>query len=219
MSIFHSIYNKIHAFLLKYLVWVVLFLFLIRFQPVWQIIRKPFTELWSFIHIGSGYDSQAIGVIVSSILAIGTIYLAWIANQTAQNAKEISKLALESERPILKLTSAKDESKPDSTDIVLKIENVGKSDACLQKIRFITIKTTIEREYSTNISYGVDPLDIIFENTEETIAVVVKYKNMLTNKTYIQSGEIREGNLGKVYQAGTSYSSPISTSDNSWMLI
>lgn len=160
-----------------------------RVQSFWNIVRTPFAEMWLFIHKDSNYDSQAIGVIISSILAIGTIYLAWIANQTAKNAEQISKLALESERPKIQMSMRNNS---------ILLSNTGNFDAInitvLIKLADEKIKTLYD---NLAISSGVESYELPirdFEDKNCKASVIIIYTNsVLQNQNYLLAYNVNEG--------------------------
>lgn len=186
MPKFNIIYERINEYLKRNLVWIVLFFFLMSIQNIWSFVKASLEGIRQFTHKNEIYDSQAIGVIVSSILAIGTIYLAITASKTAQNAKEISQKALESSRPILEIPKKGDKQFLITPNKVFTIKNIGLAEAvnvkCVakgsdeDKIHLLDIKISF---IGVNNQIEIQGLDSNFQSC------ILFYENLISGKQYV----------------------------------
>lgn len=174
-----KLYSDLNNFLNRN---ISIFLFCLLLLNLDKIIKI----LNALVYKNDIYDSQGIGVIISTLLTIATVFLASIAFNASQKANEISLLALESERPEI---SMKIESSNDTGNIKkiisLVLINNEKIEAVnihiLYKPYKENIKLVLENGY---LSKGLSrKIDLMEDGGKGSF--IVFYSNPLTGKIYL----------------------------------
>lgn len=183
MSKFLSIYKSVNEKISQNIVWIILFIILIRIQGNWAIFRMPFIPFKEIL--STEYRTQGLNVFATSLLSILTISLAWIAYKASERANNISKLALESERPILNYYSSGGSGE-------FTIKNVGRSDA--NDIQIFAKHDGIPcSEIIANINISPDfsqTIQIPVENfNPKAVSILIIYKNSLSDSFYLNGLE------------------------------
>lgn len=170
-----DLYEKINKFIINNIFCFICGLALLNLDTIMNLFKI-------LIYKNEVFDSQGIGVIVSSVLTLATVILAWIAFKSSVKANEISKLALESERPkvvfkyINKEFQLTNEGNSDAIDLTIIVKPKGE-------------KTLVAYE-KINVSTGIKNI-LPFEMAKErniSCSIVLVYKNgLITDKYYIQS--------------------------------
>lgn len=159
--------------------------------PDEQKQEKPITLL-QFIADLFVYLSTRKTTAVNLVLAIASTISAIFAILIAVRANKISKIALESERPNLKI-QVSDESKNNIKQKYLTLKNEGNTDAIYVTIfakKYGQKMELLESELnlSTNIEYRVNYFEGVYSSS-----IIIIYKNPLNNKIYLLGYDIDSG--------------------------
>lgn len=187
----NSIYLKINEYLKSNLIIIILFIVFIRYDTVWSNINQVILLL-PMVFV-TEYREEGLGVFASSVLSILTIILAWVAYIASKKANEISKIALESERPVLTCDFVIESHSTNGKTNYLQLQNESKIEAIDIDIYFKKYGEKLTKiKDKLNLSKGIKIKVELFKGNGRG-SYLVFYSNPLTGKIYAQAYNVDSG--------------------------